>query len=200
MDRQQLLALAGKLCGRRTLIHEPLWSAPASPTLGAMDTRVTFIGSFRIPDYDAWLPAMQGMTRFVAERVPGVLSFDAYVDEGRSRGTVVYVHPDADSLDEHLSAAADQIRAGSAMVEVTAIRILGTPHQATVDRLRASGARVEVGRLPEVAGDETQLRQLFQNLISNALKFRRPDSPPPITIGGCGRWIGSGTLIVSARW
>lgn len=109
-----------------------------------MDTRVTFIGSFRIPDYDAWLPAMQGMTRFVAERVPGVLSFDAYVDEGRSRGTVVYVHPDADSLDRHLSAAADQIRAGSAMVEVTAIRILGTPHQATVDALRASGAPVEV--------------------------------------------------------
>jgi hypothetical protein len=111
-----------------------------------MDTRITFIGSFRIADYDAWLPAMQAMTRFVAERVPGVLSFDAYIDENRTHGTVVYVHPDADSLDQHLSAAAEQIRAGTAMVEVTAIRLLGSPHPSTVDRLRASGASVEVDR------------------------------------------------------
>ncbi|HEY9597526.1 MAG TPA: ATP-binding protein, partial [Cyanophyceae cyanobacterium] len=31
--------------------------------------------------------------------------------------------------------------------------------------------------LPMVMGDETQLIQLFQNLISNALKFRREESP-----------------------
>ncbi len=36
--------------------------------------------------------------------------------------------------------------------------------------------------LPTVQGDVTQLRQLFQNLLSNALKFRRSDTPPLITI------------------
>lgn len=34
--------------------------------------------------------------------------------------------------------------------------------------------------LPRVRGDQTQLGQLFQNLISNGLKFRRPEEPPRI--------------------
>ena len=37
--------------------------------------------------------------------------------------------------------------------------------------------------LPQVMGNETQLIQLFQNLISNALKFCPPDVSPEIRIG-----------------
>ncbi len=36
--------------------------------------------------------------------------------------------------------------------------------------------------LPSLMADRGQMRQLFQNLISNALKFRKPDIPPHITI------------------
>ena len=47
-----------------------------------------------------------------------------------------------------------------------------------------SGATVTVaGPLPTVLGDDTQLTQLFQNLVSNALKFRRPETPPQIQLG-----------------
>lgn len=45
-----------------------------------------------------------------------------------------------------------------------------------------TGATVRVGPLPAVAGDESQLRQLFQNLISNALKFRKRDVPPVVEV------------------
>jgi light-regulated signal transduction histidine kinase (bacteriophytochrome) len=38
--------------------------------------------------------------------------------------------------------------------------------------------------LPTIDGDETQMRQLLQNLISNALKFVPDDRPPRITIRG----------------
>lgn len=47
-----------------------------------------------------------------------------------------------------------------------------------------SGARVEVGPLPPLHGDPVQIRQLFQNLISNALKYRRPEVVPQVTING----------------
>ena len=42
--------------------------------------------------------------------------------------------------------------------------------------LEEAGARLEVGELPEVQGDARQLRRVFQNLVGNALKFRRLDT------------------------
>jgi PAS domain S-box-containing protein len=44
-----------------------------------------------------------------------------------------------------------------------------------------AGARVEIGDLPDIHGDRTQLVQLFQNLIGNAIKFRR-EEPPVVRI------------------
>ncbi|MEV7405699.1 CHASE3 domain-containing protein [Streptomyces sp. NPDC091267] len=37
--------------------------------------------------------------------------------------------------------------------------------------------------LPEVTGDATTLAMIWQNLIGNAVKFRRPDEPSVITVG-----------------
>lgn len=48
--------------------------------------------------------------------------------------------------------------------------------------IQESSATLDIGQLPNVLGDEAQLDQLFMNLISNALKFRRDDLPPHITI------------------
>jgi PAS domain S-box-containing protein len=42
--------------------------------------------------------------------------------------------------------------------------------------------RVEVESLPTVRADALQMRQLFQNLLANALKFHRPDVPPFVRI------------------
>jgi PAS domain S-box-containing protein len=49
--------------------------------------------------------------------------------------------------------------------------------------VEASGAEVTHDALPEVSGDDTQLTQLFQNLIGNAIKFRRTDEPPRVHVG-----------------
>lgn len=43
--------------------------------------------------------------------------------------------------------------------------------------LAAANVHVEVGELPTVLGDEAAISQLFQNLIDNACKFRRDESP-----------------------
>lgn len=45
-----------------------------------------------------------------------------------------------------------------------------------------SGAVVEIGELPTIHGDANAMIQLFQNLIGNAIKFRRPDLAPRIVI------------------
>ncbi|MGM9507659.1 sensor histidine kinase [Larkinella sp. GY13] len=48
--------------------------------------------------------------------------------------------------------------------------------------IQATGAVVDLGTLPTIMGHRTDLKQLFQNLISNALKYRRPDVAPRVSI------------------
>jgi PAS domain S-box-containing protein len=50
------------------------------------------------------------------------------------------------------------------------------------EHVSQTGARVTVGPLPTLEADPLQMRQLFQNLISNALKFQRPDVAPLVTV------------------
>jgi signal transduction histidine kinase len=49
-------------------------------------------------------------------------------------------------------------------------------------RIKETGARVHVGPLPTVRGDKVQLQRVFQNLISNAIKFRRGGMAPEIQV------------------
>ncbi|MFQ5571645.1 MAG: PAS domain S-box protein, partial [Rhodothermales bacterium] len=51
-------------------------------------------------------------------------------------------------------------------------------------QIEQTGGRVEVGALPVVEADRVQMRQLFQNLIGNALKFHREGVAPRVRIGG----------------
>ena len=44
------------------------------------------------------------------------------------------------------------------------------------------GANIRTGPLPVVRGYRRQLQQLFQNLISNAVKYSQPDVPPVVHI------------------
>lgn len=47
-----------------------------------------------------------------------------------------------------------------------------------------SGGQVQIAELGTVRADPTQMRQLLQNLIGNALKFRRPGVPPLVKVYG----------------
>jgi PAS domain S-box-containing protein len=48
--------------------------------------------------------------------------------------------------------------------------------------IETSDATIAAVALPVIDADRTQMRQLLQNLIANALKFRKPDLPPVISI------------------
>ena len=52
-------------------------------------------------------------------------------------------------------------------------------------QITQGGECIEIGRLPTIEADGLQMRQLLQNLIGNALKYRRPDEPPVVKLSSC---------------
>jgi signal transduction histidine kinase len=60
--------------------------------------------------------------------------------------------------------------------------------------IEESGATVTHDEMPTVLADDMQLAQLLQNLAGNAVKFRKPDTPPQIHVGverSSGDWVFS---------
>lgn len=65
--------------------------------------------------------------------------------------------------------------------------------RATLDpTIRETGASVTHDALPVVSADPMQIEQLLQNLVANAIKFRRPDTPTRVHVsarrGDDGAW------------
>jgi signal transduction histidine kinase len=57
-------------------------------------------------------------------------------------------------------------------------------------RIQESGAEIHVGPLPVINCFPTEVKLLFQNLIVNAIKFRRKDVPPQVLIGALRKGNG----------
>jgi signal transduction histidine kinase len=76
-------------------------------------------------------------------------------------------------------------RAGSVLYEPASVdlgAVLEMAREALSGTLDEAGAMLEIGELPVVSGDASQLVRLFQNLLTNAVKFARPDVPPQIAV------------------
>jgi PAS domain S-box-containing protein len=50
------------------------------------------------------------------------------------------------------------------------------------DAIQRTSATVDVGPLPTIRADALQMRQMLQNLLTNSLKFHKPDQSPAITV------------------
>jgi PAS domain S-box-containing protein len=55
------------------------------------------------------------------------------------------------------------------------------------ERIREVGGQVHVGPLPTILASPLQVRQLFQNLIANALKFHPADTAPEVHVEAISR-------------
>lgn len=63
-------------------------------------------------------------------------------------------------------------------------------------KIRSTNAVVEIEQLPVVVANSFQMRQLFQNLIGNALKFSKANEPPRIFVQGSARKEGVVELVI----
>jgi signal transduction histidine kinase len=71
---------------------------------------------------------------------------------------------------------------GRPFVAVDLSQIAGEVLEDLEAQVESAGAVIRVGALPTIEADSLQMRQLMQNLISNAIKFRRPGVTPEIDV------------------
>jgi PAS domain S-box-containing protein len=133
------------------------------------------------------LRAIQGFAILLQKRYKGKLDKDAdefvdFIIDGTSRMQqliqAVLWHSSI-KAEEDLSTVSD---VGSALDEV-----LTNLRQAIAE----ANAEFDIGDMPDVAVERTQLVQLFQNLISNSIKYRG-DRPPEIHLSAelsVDRWL-----------
>ncbi len=71
---------------------------------------------------------------------------------------------------------------GTAMVPTPLRSVIDSVVSDLEIAIEESGATIDIGRMPTLPVDESQMGQLFQNLIGNALKFRRDGVAPQIML------------------
>ena len=116
-------------------------------------------------------------TQLLAERYKGKLDenadkFIGYASEGALRMQV---------LIQDLLAYSRVGRSGSPSGSVDCNAVVEEVRQSLAAAVQESGAVVTYADLPAVWADRTQIAQLFQNLIGNAIKFRGKE-PPVISV------------------
>ena len=87
--------------------------------------------------------------------------------------------------------------------EVDLNKIVEEVMQGLSEEIAETGAAIRYERLPVIKGIPFQLRQLFQNLISNSLKYRQPTQPLVIGITSAvvnGKTIGNNHHKVSENY
>ncbi|MBX9722201.1 MAG: PAS domain S-box protein, partial [Candidatus Obscuribacterales bacterium] len=119
------------------------------------------------------LRAVQGFANLLAENTKGKLEKDSeefieYILDGTQRmqqlirSVLVHSQINSDSSDQHATNC-------NLVIEEVMANLK--------DSIVQTETMLDVDKLPEVAVEYTQLVQLFQNLISNAMKYRGPEAP-----------------------
>jgi signal transduction histidine kinase len=123
------------------------------------------------------LRTMSSYIELLASRYKNKLDQDA--DE-----FIAYAVDAAARMQEMISGLLDYVRIGADTGPLAPTDLNDVVKAAVADLsvlIGETGAQIEVGPMPNLNADAAQLARVFQNLIANAIKFRRED-PPSIEI------------------
>lgn len=128
------------------------------------------------------LRMISSFAQLLAERYRGKL-------DGKADRYIFRITDGAERMQELIDNLLDYSRIGTRGkpfrtidINTTVRRVLEGIQIAINEVKRETPVSIHVDPLPEVSVDETQIGRLFQNLIENALKFRRPEQPVSISI------------------
>lgn len=134
-------------------------------------------------DLRAPLRALDGFARIVADKETSRLS-----PEGRQM--LERIHANARKMGALIDDILQFARVGRREMELVTVDMTALARGVTNDlKAEYPSARVEIEKLPPVRGDASMLRQVWVNLIGNALKFSSKVEAPLIAVGSAP-WNG----------
>ncbi|MCR6633193.1 MAG: CHASE domain-containing protein [Magnetospirillum sp.] len=120
--------------------------------------------------------------------------YDAQLD-GEAREFIAFAVDAAVRLQTMIRDLLDYSRIGTrggAFVPTDMDKELATTRSSLARAIDEAGAEIGGDRLPTVVADKVQMQSLLQNLIGNAIKYRRPDVPPRVQVSATeeeDRWV-----------
>lgn len=103
----------------------------------------------------------------------------------RERAYVTQISEGAERMQSLIDGMLRVSRAGAGHLERERVDLAEVARRTVADlraRIETTGARVEIGPLPEVEGDPRALGQVLQNLLANALKFTTRGASPQVEV------------------
>ena len=91
--------------------------------------------------------AIADLSAFVEENVPRILSYAVFFSDEGTQMTVVHVHSDPSSLDEHLRIAAPRFRRFAGLLTLRSIDVYGAPSAWAVRQLESKIELLGSGRM-----------------------------------------------------
>lgn len=138
-------------------------------------------------DLQAPLRGIVSFSQLLARRLKAQLGESL---DGDCRDYLQFIDEGARRLRDVINDLLEFSRAGSATAELEPLPLQQALQQALTELepvLRSMRAEVQVGALPRVCGDATQLAQLLRNLIDNAIKYVAAGVQPRIRIDATTR-------------
>jgi PAS domain S-box-containing protein len=126
----------------------------------------------------------QLITRDLGPERANLRQYADFVQQGVSRMEIL-IH---DLLTFSRTVHDDELQVGTADLPASLAEAMAV----LKDRVEESGSVITAETLPRVRGDESQLAHVFQNLLSNAMKYHKKHVPPQIQIRAVqkdGRWV-----------
>jgi light-regulated signal transduction histidine kinase (bacteriophytochrome) len=116
----------------------------------------------------------QLLTRRFVPNEPQAKEYAGLVEEGVNRMQLLI----RDLLTYSRTVQREELPVGPADLSMALSEARSVLH----NRIEESGADIQAEKLPVVCGNMQQIAHVFQNLLSNALKYRKPDVSPQIRI------------------